>query len=742
MISPRSLPLIVLVLATVVLVVEARVVLGGKTWDDVPYHTEVAPSRLAAADAVLSGHVPAWWDGSGLGVPLVAEPSHGAAYPITWIAATPHALDLVLILHLLWLAIGIAQWARGRGASEIAAATAGVLIATSGVIASAAIRGALPALSHVPWIAWAASQRRYALVGVFVGLVALAGELGVLVDACVLAILIAPRANPSASPRLWTLVGVVMGLAIGALQWGPALFSIPETAGASVSGLAPARWIDLLIPAQLGSIHAIGGAHAWFPGLYIGAPLLAFAALGKPTKVMIGLGVALVVAAFTVGRGGWPSWSGAPELHLAVLALIAAPHAAIGLDVLLGLGSEPDDETRAKEQRRAFIVLGSGAVVTAIALGALGALRARIDTDAQNEVLKRALLDGGVAVACIAGAVIAAWRAPESLRALIVIVLILAPNIGAQSALAPMTERGIVDEAPAWARSAVVPPAPQRGSNVASWVRDVLAPPAPVRVFRPVKLFGDVRDPEATGPVALEEAIGTLAGTSAARYGVATARSDDPARAPDHDRVWLAAAAAGAQLLSRFGISLAILPRAVVDGEPGVRELGRRGTWSLVQYAASPPAAIVYEWLWIPGTAAALERLFPPGARKGLDHGVVVLRGTGSQNQDEPSGPEPCTLDRWEGGAIDLSCTAHADAYAVISSSAAQGWSVTVDGQAARPLTADVVRRAVALPAGSHRVAWRYAVPGLTSSIVIAALGVVGLFALWLVTRRAAPARG
>ena len=113
--------------------------------------------------------------------------------------------------------------------------------------------------------------------------------------------------------------------------------------------------------------------------------------------------------------------------------------------------------------------------------------------------------------------------------------------------------------------------------------------------------------------------------------------------------------------------------RARSSTAAGVRGLGQRGSWSLVQFSAAPPAAVVYEWLWIPDAAAAVARMFPPGARKGLDHGVVVLRGSGPQNQDEPSAPEPCTLDRWDSGAIDLTCTAHADAYAVISSSAAAG---------------------------------------------------------------------
>ena len=85
--------LVALVLAAIVLVVYAPIVLGGRTWDDARYHTEVAPPRIAAADAVLHGELPTWWEGTALGVPLLAEPSHGAAYPLTWIAATPLTFD-------------------------------------------------------------------------------------------------------------------------------------------------------------------------------------------------------------------------------------------------------------------------------------------------------------------------------------------------------------------------------------------------------------------------------------------------------------------------------------------------------------------------------------------------------------------------------------------------------------------------------------------------------------------------
>src|ERR1051325_10453137 len=104
----RSLPLVALALGVAVLVVQIRVIAGGQTWDDVRYHTEVAPPRLAAAQAVHRGDVPGWWDGSGLGVALAGEPSHGALYPPAWLTATPRSLDLAILAHLAWAALGVA----------------------------------------------------------------------------------------------------------------------------------------------------------------------------------------------------------------------------------------------------------------------------------------------------------------------------------------------------------------------------------------------------------------------------------------------------------------------------------------------------------------------------------------------------------------------------------------------------------------------------------------------------------
>jgi hypothetical protein len=48
----------VLALGFALLVVQVRGVFCGQTWGDVPYHTEIAPPRLAAAAAVQRGDAP------------------------------------------------------------------------------------------------------------------------------------------------------------------------------------------------------------------------------------------------------------------------------------------------------------------------------------------------------------------------------------------------------------------------------------------------------------------------------------------------------------------------------------------------------------------------------------------------------------------------------------------------------------------------------------------------------------
>jgi hypothetical protein len=83
----------------------------------------------------------------------------------------------------------------------------------------------------------------------------------------------------------------------------------------------------------------------------------------------------------------------------------------------------------------------------------------------------------------------------------------------------------------------------------------------------------------------------------------------------------------------------------------------------------------------------------------------------------------------------------------VLDDAWARGWTVTVDGRPAHALQTDVVMRGVVVPAGEHRIVWRYEVPGLRIGLLLSSLGLTVLlgWAIALATaarrRRAALAR-
>jgi hypothetical protein len=685
--EPRSFTLVALVVAFAALVITIPVVAGGKTWGDVRYHTQVAPARMAAAAAVQGGALPGWWENSGLGVPLAAEPSHGALYPPLWIANSSRALDLVMILHLAWAALGIAVWARrrtrGEPASEPAVVVVALLAIAGGLFASLVVRGALPSISQLPWIGASATWLAHATprrdklratiaLAAAIGAAGLGGVLAALVDGLVIALAIGIR------QWRYLLVAVIAGLAIAAVQWLPALLFAGDGAGEVVNGLPMRRVLELVVPGSF------GGASDFAPSLFVGAGLFALAAVRTPPARVLGAIGAFVVLALVAGRGGWNAWLGAPELHIAALVIVLAPNAANGLDDLVA------------GRRRAIAAIAAG-----IACAAIGLIAVVMKNDAP-----RVIVDGVFGLVCLVGVAVIAWR---QVAVPLAFPLLLLANASAIPSVAPTVDRSIVDEPQAYASAAMKQPGP-----------------APVRVFRPVFMT--------QGTMTLEDSLATLSGSSASRWGFAAARSEDPARLPIHDRTWLAAAREGGALLDRFGIGLPILPETVVASHKTV-SLASRGSWALTTLPVAPPASVMRGTMWSTDPANTLDLLFPTGGGTGVLRGTVVLAGTGTPATDR--GPAtPCEIERWEPGAIDLACTTDVPAYAAISSSTAAGWNVTVDGSSTRWRTADALRRAVSISPGTHHIAWRYRTPGLFAGLALAGLATLALAGLGIASRR------
>jgi hypothetical protein len=83
------------------------------------------------------------------------------------------------------------------------------------------------------------------------------------------------------------------------------------------------------------------------------------------------------------------------------------------------------------------------------------------------------------------------------------------------------------------------------------------------------------------------------------------------------------------------------------------------------------------------------------------------------------------TVVREGNSSVQLQATLAQPGIVVLTDAWAPGWSVEVDGRAAQPLQANVVLRGVAVPAGTHRITWRYRVPGLRAGAALSGLGLL-----------------
>jgi len=66
----------------------------------------------------------------------------------------------------------------------------------------------------------------------------------------------------------------------------------------------------------------------------------------------------------------------------------------------------------------------------------------------------------------------------------------------------------------------------------------------------------------------------------------------------------------------------------------------------------------------------------------------------------------------------------------VLNESLMEGWRVRIDGRPAPTVRVNTVMRGVIVPAGRHRVDWRYTVPGLRAGLLVSLLSAIGT-AIW-----------
>ncbi len=705
-----------LALALVVALAHTAILVGGDTFADLGWLGEIAPARHAAGDAIASGRLPAWWDHAGFGVPLLAEPRHGALYPPTWLAAAGGpALDLIAIAHLWLLAVGVAALARRLGADAAAALVAGACAALAGVTTGSLVGGALFAVAWTPWCASAAlaiaaaapgpagrAARSRAGLGLALATAAcaLAGAPEVLAASVVLVPLIAGARDRGGAAAAWAAVSAVAGLLLAAMQLGPALLQAASGHAAGAEPLAPGlRLLELLAPGVTPPpTHGVAS-------LTGGAAVIALAALARTRWLVVP--AALVIASAFVPALAAVAWVWLAALGGVGLGRVAA---ADRLD------------------RRTLVVAATvlAAMATALAAAALARYPLAAALDARGldgaALVERGLARGtfaiGFAMGAVALALGAARRADGRLAALAGLLVVAQVALGGRAA---------VDRMP-------------RPSQPPALLAALADRERPVRVLRNVAGPPHAKTERRDRGGDAAAAVARAAAASAAAWGIAAVPGTDPARQAAEDRLPAATAAVAARLIDRLAVPVAIVPRSIVGAAnaPVLAELGAEAL--LDTGARRPPAFWAERWRHLDDDEA-LQALAPPPGQSAEPLGAVIIAGIGDDGGTagaQPPPPRACALRRHHPAALTLTCDVTADGYAIVLDAWAPGWSAVVDGRPRAVERADLIARAVRVTAGARTIALTYTPPGWWMGVAISALTAVNLGLLgWLLRRRA-----
>lgn len=175
------------ILALVIATVLYRLLLGEMLYwglSSLQYY----PWRQFAFSELRQGRLPFWNPYSGGGAPLLANYQSAILYPPNWVhllIADDQAMSLVTIFHIVWAGIGMWQFASALGLSRFGRSVSMLSFSLSGYFLLQA--GNLPLLATsawLPWLFWATinvlsrRQLRYVgLLGLCSGLQLLAGHL-------------------------------------------------------------------------------------------------------------------------------------------------------------------------------------------------------------------------------------------------------------------------------------------------------------------------------------------------------------------------------------------------------------------------------------------------------------------------------------------------------------------------------------------------------------------------------------
>jgi Bacterial membrane protein YfhO len=728
------------------------------------------PARWFVRHALLSGQSPAWNPYQGLGFPLLADPQYALFYPPQWLfLLVPDGMVAYLVswfslAHLIWGGVGMALLTRRMGACSLGAAVAGLSWALSGHTTSAWMTGPL-LLGHawIPWVArgflgLARRQGRCPLAGAVwpMAMSLLVGEVFMSAMALIFAIVVVLSGATEIRTQRSAMVTAaksasawLIAVAIAAVTWLPPLYMLGSTeraepfdrVDAEIYSHHPLRVLEMVAPGALGDPTGEYPAGQWvgepaasgaplFFSSYLGVVTVALALLGlRRRRLQLGLAGASLLALFVAFGRHTPvhqiwrmilfpfAHMHSPEKYVVLVVAAVAPLAGLGASSMLG-NERPGT-------RRLFLLGGALAGLASAAPALLPAALA--------PTVRAAGLRGLLALALLLALVRLFRRSSRSIRVVpLVLLALVALDLGIPaSRLTGFGSAQLLTRMPS-AASAILQ---DNGS------------PAPPRVYRQPNLEQTAAPlgPTATWRDSQERAIESLTPNTLNVFGLAVV--------PGY-------ASAIPDLLSQLGprtfaglgrtLRLFSVPYLLVT-DAGTGELRKTSTVTLLSHPLPKGSLLRLEGARPRVYLAGQIRSLSPAeaARHLLDEAVVsgqeVLVFTASQPQFVPAiqvgEPHPCTLESFANTRLVALCSTPSPTLAVFVEQYDPGWSALVDGKAAPLLRANLLMRAVPLPAGSHRIELKYRAPGLRLTIFLSVMGLLALFVL-VATARGGPRRG
>jgi hypothetical protein len=213
--------------------------------------TYFSPLRERTASVLRGTQAPFWNADEGCGEPYFANPQTGLLYPPDWLAAVlpgRQAVGVEIGLHLALLGAGCALLAARLGAMPWLALAAGWGVVLSGpVVTSAGVLNNLDTLAWIPWLLSAALAGATGWIAVTAAAAYLGGEPQLAALGALIALTLAPRRR--------TLLGVLLGLGVVALQLVP---FVVWAAGGDRGAAGQAAVTGAVLPAELVAVLAPG----------------------------------------------------------------------------------------------------------------------------------------------------------------------------------------------------------------------------------------------------------------------------------------------------------------------------------------------------------------------------------------------------------------------------------------------------------------------------------------------------